>query len=396
MQQRLNGEQLRQRDLDTIKIVEDLLSEEQVDIRELRKVSAVRGLVTSSLRARVWPRLLHVDLTQLPTYEEYHALSAAENEFRAIISADVHRSLYHYFDEDQELQRQRQRIKLERVLNAVVNFHEGNVHYYQGLHDIASVLLLTLGESLAFAVLCELTTIRLRDCTQSTLEPVAELLKLQIPILRKLDPSLAKHLENMKIPCYFAISWFITWFSHDVPHFHEVCRLFDFFLATHPLMPLYAGAVSMHAARAELLEAKEMSELHKSLVNLRVIHYLTVDEIILQAISLYHRDPPRRVVRDLIFHLNHCVTPFASLENDQWKVPSKPPLYQFRKPHKWIMHTLLGGMVANGGLSGASVRMFSMAGFGICAVAVIALKLMESDLDQVHKSIWDGMFNQQQ
>lgn len=47
-------------------------------------------------------------------------------------------------------------------------------------------------------------------------------------------------------------------------------------------MPLYVGAVGMHAARSELLEASEMSELHKSLVNLRVIHYLTVDEIILQ------------------------------------------------------------------------------------------------------------------
>ena len=79
-----------------------------------------------------------------------------------------------------------------------------------------------VGESLAFAVLCKLTIVRLRDCTQSTLEPVAELLKLQVPILRKLDPPLAKHLENTKIPCYFAISWFITWFSHDVPHFQEV------------------------------------------------------------------------------------------------------------------------------------------------------------------------------
>ena len=70
--------------------------------------------------------------------------------------------------------------------------------------------------------MCQLTKIRLKDCTQSTLEPVAELLKLQIPILQKRDPALARHLEKMNIPCYFAISWFITWFSHDVPHFPEV------------------------------------------------------------------------------------------------------------------------------------------------------------------------------
>lgn len=38
----------------------------------------------------------------------------------------------------------------------------------------------------------------------------------------------------------------------------------------------------MHAARSELLQAAEMSELHKSLVNLRVLHYLSVDDVILQ------------------------------------------------------------------------------------------------------------------
>ena len=79
-----------------------------------------------------------------------------------------------------------------------------------------------IGEPLAFAALCKLSTNRLRDCTQSTLVPVAELLKLQVPVLRKLDPPLARHLEKMDIPCFFAISWFITWFSHDVPLYPEV------------------------------------------------------------------------------------------------------------------------------------------------------------------------------
>lgn len=67
-----------------------------------------------------------------------------------------------------------------------------------------------------------MTFIRLRDCTRQTLDPVAELLKLQVPILQRLDHTLTRHIEKMKIPCYFAISWFITWFSHDVFQFQEV------------------------------------------------------------------------------------------------------------------------------------------------------------------------------
>lgn len=46
-------------------------------------------------------------------------------------------------------------------------------------------------------------------------------------------------------------------------------------------------------------------------------------------------------------------------------VPSEPPNYQFRKPHKWIIHTLMGGIVANTGLPGNSIKLVSMAGRSI-------------------------------
>jgi hypothetical protein len=49
----------------------------------------------------------------------------------------------------------------------------GDVRYYQGLHDIAAVLLLVLGsEEAAFPVLCRLVACGLRDCTRDTIEPV--------------------------------------------------------------------------------------------------------------------------------------------------------------------------------------------------------------------------------
>ena len=40
----------------------------------------------------------------------------------------------------------------------------------------------------------------------------------------------------------------MTWFAHDVPGLHQIARLFDLFLASHPLMPLYVAAVAIKAS----------------------------------------------------------------------------------------------------------------------------------------------------
>ncbi len=59
-----------------------------------------------------------------------------------------------------------EREKLRNVLNATVSSHGGDVFYYQGLHDITSVLLFTGGERLALLMLRRLVTCHLRDCTR--------------------------------------------------------------------------------------------------------------------------------------------------------------------------------------------------------------------------------------
>lgn len=98
----------------------------------------------------------------------------------------------------------------------------GTVHYYQGLHDVASVLLLVAGEPAAFDMLCHLATGHLRDATRSSLDPVIELLGLMGPIVAAADPELASYLAKQGLPPFYALSWFITWFSHDLADFGEV------------------------------------------------------------------------------------------------------------------------------------------------------------------------------
>lgn len=98
----------------------------------------------------------------------------------------------------------------------------GTVHYYQGLHDVASVLLLVAGEPAAFDMLCQLSTGHLRDATRSSLDPVIELLGLMGPIVAAADDELANYLSKQGLPPFYALSWFITWFSHDLADFGEV------------------------------------------------------------------------------------------------------------------------------------------------------------------------------
>ncbi len=69
-----------------------------------------------------------------------------------------------------------------------------------------------------------------------------ELLGLLLPILAEVDRPLHAHIEASGVQPFFGLSWYITWFAHNLPHLAQTARLFDLFLASHPLMPLYASA----------------------------------------------------------------------------------------------------------------------------------------------------------
>ena len=49
-------------------------------------------------------------------------------------------------------------------------------------------------------------------------------------------------LLESEVGTIFALSWLITWYGHVINEHKYVVRLFDFFVAAHPLMPLYIAA----------------------------------------------------------------------------------------------------------------------------------------------------------
>ncbi len=77
------------------------------------------------------------------------------------------------------------------------------------------------------------------------MEPVLEQLSLLHAVLRECDNPLYRMLSATDLPPIYVLPWLITWFAHTGMDLHHMSRIFDLFLASHPLMPLYASAVVM-------------------------------------------------------------------------------------------------------------------------------------------------------
>ncbi len=72
------------------------------------------------------------------------------------------------------------------------------------------------------------------------------------------DEEVHEQLAAAEVPPFFALGWFITWFAHSVDNLHHISRLFDLFMAAHPLMPLYVTAVVIKVLNVHVVNAAGM------------------------------------------------------------------------------------------------------------------------------------------
>ncbi|PNH09383.1 hypothetical protein TSOC_003967 [Tetrabaena socialis] len=75
-------------------------------------------------------------------WRQYLAWSERPHRDSSVVEVDVARSLWAFTRGAGEAEREARRRQLKRMLNAVVAADGGGVSYYQGLHDVAGVLLL--------------------------------------------------------------------------------------------------------------------------------------------------------------------------------------------------------------------------------------------------------------
>lgn len=295
----------------------------------MRKLAAIRGLVTHALRSRAWPLLLGVQ-DQSHDERDYVARREMIHKDSHVVECDMLRSLWSWTEGWTDEERDKKRAALKRILDATIAGNAGDLHYYQGLHDVAAVLLFVCGEAPAYRMLSRLAQCHLRDCTRPKLEAAIEALSLLYPILSVADPELHAHITGLHEPAlevpYFALSWQMTWFSHDVATLDQCARLFDLFISSHPLMPLYVAAVVVKEQRELILACESGDIAYSKLKGLTILGegQLTADELARQAAALYQSAPPAHLVRQLGDKLRHSTTLHAFIENGRWQVPETP------------------------------------------------------------------------
>lgn len=116
-----------------------------------------------------------------------------------------------------------------------------SLHYYQGLHDVAGVLLYNVQDAnCASAILKRLGRVHFRDAMRKDLSAFVMFINaVFIPLLGAVDVELCDFLLQSGTDCCNAIlPWFITWFTHDVHNPEVASRLVDAFMSSHSLLPL--------------------------------------------------------------------------------------------------------------------------------------------------------------
>lgn len=191
-----------------------------------------------------------------------------EHAESAVVERDVRRSLWRFeFSRGwSDAERDEQREALRRVLDRCFGelgekkSKDGRgYHYYQGFHDVAEVCLAVAGfdEAVALGLVERMVQGHFADATRPDLARVSVALRLIVALVFAVDRRLGTAVfgaETVARDPVWALSWIITWFSHDVDDFDAVAKLWDDVLASkHAAFPLYVAAALVVAHRDELL-----------------------------------------------------------------------------------------------------------------------------------------------
>ncbi|XP_055303037.1 TBC1 domain family member 20 [Sitodiplosis mosellana] len=249
------------------------------------------GLVSDDLRRQVWPRLVGIDPNSVDPAPNLEDLKS-HREYNQVI-LDVNRSLKRFppgIPYEQRIALQDQLTVL--ILRVIIKYP--HLRYYQGYHDVAITFLLVVGEEVAFHVMEILSTNHLVECMQETMEPTQHRLMYLYPIIRRESAKLCDYLLKSSVGTLFALPWFLTWFGHSLNSYRSVVRLYDYFLASPFLMPLYVTvAIVLYREDDIFKEDCDMASLHCLLSQLP--EDLPFEYLLQNAANLYNKHPPEEI-----------------------------------------------------------------------------------------------------
>ncbi|XP_077982869.1 TBC1 domain family member 20-like [Glandiceps talaboti] len=270
------------------------LLSDPVDVATLRKLAISHGgLLTDDIRRKAWPKLLNVNVFEIPSKPDADVTS--HRDYHQVV-LDVNRSLKRFPPGMRDDQRE---VLQEQLINIIVRVLLRNppLHYYQGYHDICVTFLLVVGQDLSFALIDKLSTHHLRDFMDSTMDSTKHMLNYLLPIIGKANPALKDFMEKSDVGTIFALAWLITWYGHVLNDFRSVVRLYDFFLACHPLMPVYLAAAIVLYREDEVLAGDcEMTYVHSLLS--KIPQDLPFENLISRAGDLFVQYPPSALAKE--------------------------------------------------------------------------------------------------
>ncbi|XP_070841237.1 TBC1 domain family member 20 isoform X2 [Chaetodon trifascialis] len=269
--------------------INQALISDPVDIETLRGAAASKGgLLTYELRRRVWPKLLNINVYQLPR-KPGRDVRTNHKDYNQVV-LDVRRSMKRF---PKGMPATERAVLQEQLIDIILVVLKRNpqLHYYQGYHDVAVSLLLVVGERMAIAMLETLSNYHLRDFMDPTMDSTKHILNYLMPILEQVDTELHDFMIRAEVGTIFALSWLITWFGHVLSEFKHTLRLYDFFLASHPLMPIYlAATIVLHREKEVKQTECDMAMVHHLLS--RIPQDLPYEVLIGQARDLFDQYPP--------------------------------------------------------------------------------------------------------
>ncbi|XP_039978416.1 TBC1 domain family member 20 isoform X2 [Xiphias gladius] len=235
--------------------IHQALISDPVDIETLRRAASSKGgLLTDEMRRKVWPKLLNINVYDLP-HKPGRDMRENHKDYNQVL-LDVRRSMKRF---PKGMPATERVVLQEQLIDIILEVLKRNpkLHYYQGYHDVAVTLLLVVGERMAIAMLDTLSNYHLRA----------------------------------EVGTIFALSWLITWYGHVLSEFKHTLRLYDFFLASHPLMPIYlAATIVLHREKEVIQTECDMAMVHHLLS--RIPQDLPYELLIAQSQDLFNQYPP--------------------------------------------------------------------------------------------------------
>ncbi|XP_014480936.1 PREDICTED: TBC1 domain family member 20 [Dinoponera quadriceps] len=291
---------LTSREKTKISVIRGSIANPNLTLGELRRLGcSSEGFVTDDVRRVLWPKLLRLvqeDSVPVDGLETIH--TCIPNEVYQQILKDVARSGSHISQNATEEETESFQEQLTQLMCWVLHRHS-RLNYYQGYNDVAATVLLVMGLQAGLYVLEKMSLAFLERFMEETMEKVNQELFYIFALLERVHPTLLEHLEHVELFPHFALAEYTTWYSHKYAENRKLLhRLFDYFLGSPPLMPLYLSTVIVaHRATEIFNTTPDMGHTHKVLCTLP--DDLPFETLLMEATNLYRQYPPESISNDV-------------------------------------------------------------------------------------------------